>query len=98
MFTRNRYLSPTKKNIRIEITATKTTDKIILTFTDNGMGIDLKTNGEKVFELYRRFHSHVEGKGVGLFMTKVQVETLGGTIGIQSKINEGTTFTIDLPL
>ncbi len=82
----------------IEITSAKTPEKVILTFKDNGMGIDTVENKEKLFELYRRFHRHVEGKGVGLFMTKVQVETLGGNINIASKVNGGTTFTVELPV
>jgi signal transduction histidine kinase len=67
-------------------------NKMFITFSDNGMGIDLTAYGEKVFGLYKRFHSHVEGKGLGLFMTKTQVETLGGKISIQSEVNKGTTF------
>ena len=67
-------------------------------YTDNGMGIDLKKNKENLFGLYKRFHLHVEGKGLGLFMTKSQIETLGGTIEVSSEINRGTTFKIYLPL
>ncbi|UPT69246.1 MAG: ATP-binding protein [Sphingobacteriales bacterium JAD_PAG50586_3] len=65
-----------------------------LVFTDNGMGIDLEKNGTKVFGLYKRFHSHTEGKGMGLYMVKSQVESLGGTINISSQLNIGTTFTL----
>ncbi len=70
-------------------------DKIILIFTDNGMGIDLKKRGEQIFGLYKRFHTTIEGKGMGLFMVKTQVETLGGKISIQSEINKGTEFKIE---
>jgi len=69
-----------------------------LTFTDNGRGIDLKKNGDKVFGLYRRFHPGTEGKGVGLFMVKTQVEALGGKISVQSIENEGTTFKIEFEI
>ncbi|REK34602.1 MAG: PAS domain S-box protein [Bacteroidetes bacterium] len=68
--------------------------KIILTFKDNGLGIDMKTKGNKVFGLYKRFHSHVEGKGMGLFMVKTQVEAIGGKITVASELNKGTEFTI----
>jgi sensor histidine kinase regulating citrate/malate metabolism len=61
------------------------------------LGIDLKKNEDKIFCLYKRFHSGIEGKGIGLFMTKTQIETLGGTIRVSSEINVGTTFTIYLP-
>jgi len=67
-------------------------NKMLITFADNGMGIDLKANSEKIFGLYKRFHTHVEGRGVGLFMTKTQVETLGGTISVESAVNKGTIF------
>ncbi|MDP5229054.1 MAG: PAS domain S-box protein [Cellulophaga sp.] len=79
----------------IEINSQKEKAKIILTFKDNGLGIDMKTNGDKVFGLYNRFHSHVEGKGMGLFMVKTQVELLGGKITFKSEINEGTEFLIE---
>ncbi len=67
-------------------------------FKDNGKGIDLEKNGAHVFGLYKRFDTSVEGKGMGLFMVKIQVESLGGTITLQSKLNEGTLFKITLPL
>ena len=59
------------------------------------MGIDLNRRGKQVFGLYKRFHSHAEGKGVGLYMVKTQVETLGGKISIQSEVNKGTEFIIE---
>jgi len=70
---------------------------IILTVQDNGMGIDLQKSKTKVFTLYQRFHNHVEGKGLGLFLVKTQVEALAGTIQIESKVDEGTTFRISIP-
>jgi len=66
----------------------------ILTFADNGVGIDMDANKEELFGLHQRFHSHVNGNGVGLFITKSQVTSLGGTIEVSSKVNEGTTFCI----
>lgn len=73
-------------------------DKLELTFTDNGMGIDLKKNGDQIFGLYKRFHSSIEGKGMGLFMVKTQVEVLGGKISVKSEENEGTEFKIEFQL
>ncbi|SKB77724.1 PAS domain S-box protein [Dyadobacter psychrophilus] len=67
---------------------------IIILFQDNGMGIDLKKKGGQLFGLYKRFHHHVEGKGMGLFMVKTQVEMLGGKINVTSTVNEGTEFRI----
>lgn len=77
----------------IEIKSKKENNKVILTFKDNGMGFDMKV-GEKIFALYKRMHSHVEGKGMGLFMVKTQVEAMGGNITVTSEINKGTEFTI----
>jgi len=68
-----------------------------LHFADNGIGIDLTHNADKIFGLYRRFHTHTEGKGMGLYMVKNQVEQLGGTITVTSAVNQGTQFTIQLP-
>ncbi|NDC40314.1 MAG: ATP-binding protein, partial [Chitinophagia bacterium] len=83
----------------ITITTRKTDDKLVLQFKDNGLGIDLERNGEQLFGLYKRFHQQAaEGKGMGLFMVKTQVETLGGVISVQSKVNEGTEFTIEFEL
>ena len=83
----------------IEITSRKAGDKLILTFKDNGLGIDLKKNSELIFGLYKRFHLQTaEGKGMGLFMVKSQVQTLGGKISVESEVNKGTTFTIEFEL
>ncbi|MES2780660.1 MAG: ATP-binding protein, partial [Bacteroidota bacterium] len=65
---------------------------------DNGIGLDLEKNGDKVFGLYKRFHPQIEGKGVGLFMVKSQVEALGGHITVSSALNQGMEFNITLPL
>ena len=82
----------------IQISSHILNDKITLLFTDNGMGIDLKKSGDQVFGLYKRFHDTVNGKGVGLFMVKTQVETLGGNISIKSEVDKGTTFKIEFKL
>jgi PAS domain S-box-containing protein len=82
----------------IEIKSERSGNKFILIFTDNGIGIDLVKNKGQVFGLYKRFHSHVEGKGMGLFMVKTQVETLGGSISVESIVNHGTQFRLELKL
>ncbi|SMO64403.1 PAS domain S-box-containing protein [Pedobacter westerhofensis] len=80
----------------IEIKSERIGNKFILSFTDNGIGIDLEKNKSEIFGLYKRFHSHVEGKGMGLFMVKTQIETLGGSISVESKVNRGTQFRLEL--
>lgn len=67
-----------------------------ITFKDNGLGINLERHGHKLFGLNKVFHRHPDAKGVGLFLTKTQVEAMGGTITATSEVNVGTTFTIIL--
>src|SRR5690606_37667081 len=62
---------------------------------DNGLGIDLERNGDKIFGFRKTFHKHPDAKGLGLFITRNQIETLGGKIYVESKPNIGTTFTIE---
>jgi signal transduction histidine kinase len=69
---------------------------IYLVFEDNGLGIDLGRHGDKVFGMYKTFHQNTDAKGIGLFITRNQVEALGGTITVESTVNVGTKFTIKL--
>ena len=88
-----KYKSENRK-LKITVTADQIEDKTILTFKDNGIGIDLERNRDKIFGLYQRFHNYPDSKGLGLYLVKSQVETMGGTISIDSEVNKGTTFTI----
>ena len=71
-------------------------DDIVLEFSDNGIGIDMKRHKNKVFGLYQRFHDHIEGHGLGLFIIKSQIVALGGKIDMRSEVDKGTTFIIRL--
>ncbi|MEO6148747.1 MAG: PAS domain S-box protein [Mucilaginibacter sp.] len=82
----------------IEITSHLKNNNLELIFKDNGLGIDLLKSGEEVFGLYKRFHTNIEGKGMGLFMVKTQVETLGGKVSIQSAEGKGTEFKIEFEI
>src|SRR5690606_23382072 len=62
--------------------------------SDNGMGIDLDQYGDKMFGMYKTFHRNPDAKGIGLFITRNQVETMGGSISVTSTVNIGTTFKI----
>jgi PAS domain S-box-containing protein len=73
-------------------------DKIIVEYSDNGKGIDLEKNGKHLFGLYKRFDYTVEGKGMGLFMVKIQIENLGGKISVESKLDKGTEFRLEFPV
>lgn len=71
-------------------------NEIILIATDNGLGIDLKKYGHKLFGLNNTFHRYPGSKGVGLFMTKTQIEAVGGSVTVESEVDKGTTFKIIL--
>ena len=82
------YSRPLKINI-----ITKNVDnKIILIFEDNGIGLDVERHKTKIFGLYQRFHDRPNSKGMGLYLVKSQIESLGGSIDIESKIDVGTKF------
>jgi len=68
---------------------------IRLSIRDNGIGIDPRHH-DQVFGLFKRFYLGVEGKGIGLFITKSQVESLNGKIDFESIPGEGTTFRVYL--
>lgn len=68
--------------------------RITLQVKDNGQGIDMEKFGDKLFGLHKTFHNHQEARGVGLFLIKTQIESLGGSIWAESEVDKGTTFTI----
>ena len=80
--------------LEINISANKIGNAVTILFSDNGIGIDLKRNHDKVFGLYQRFHNHADSRGLGLYLVKSQVESMGGTIEIESEVNKGTRFTL----
>lgn len=88
--------SSKERDSYVKITAEVTQDFVILIFKDNGLGIDLEKHGNKLYSIYKTFHEHEDSRGVGLFITKNQVESMGGRIEVQSKVNVGTTFKIFL--
>ena len=87
----------TNKDCLIEVKTTIAENDCVIEFQDNGIGIDLKKYSAQLFGMYKRFHDHLEGKGLGLFLTKQQVEAMKGSIQIQSEINVGTKFTLKFP-
>ncbi len=78
----------------IEVSTRLKNGIVELRVSDNGMGINLKKHGEKLFGLFQRFNPSIEGSGIGLHIVKKQVEALGGEIKVESTINIGTTFYI----
>ena len=81
----------------IEIASGKTAEGTTLRVSDNGMGIDLDRYGVKLFGLFKRFHLHTEGKGIGLYITRSIMENYQGKIEVESKPGSGTTFHLFFP-
>lgn len=86
-----KYSDPMKE-AKIIFTADVDENYTILNVTDNGLGIDLSKHKDSIFGLYKTFHKNKDAKGVGLYLTKNQIENMGGKIEVESTLNSGTTF------
>ncbi len=91
------------KTLKIVVTLAVDSQSLVLIFADNGLGIDLARFGSRLFGLNQRFHTasqgfdrEIEGSGIGLFLCKRQIESLGGEISVESAVGQGTAFTIRL--
>jgi signal transduction histidine kinase len=90
-----KYRDPSRE-ISISISTDKVDDMICLYIQDTGLGMNLERNKENLYKLYKRFHTHVEGKGIGLYMVKTQVDAMGGKIEIETEPGKGTLFKVYL--
>jgi signal transduction histidine kinase len=88
-----KYRDPARE-ISIYLSSEKIDDMICLSIKDTGLGMNLQNNRENLYKLYKRFHTHVEGKGIGLYMVKTQVDAMGGKIQIETEQGKGTTFKV----
>ena len=82
-----KYKSDKKPLISIEIQSEA--ESLIITVSDNGIGIDLEKNINDIFKPYKRFTTDIKGKGLGLFLVKSHVEALNGEISIESQLGIG---------
>ncbi|MFD1872656.1 PAS domain-containing protein [Hymenobacter bucti] len=82
---------------QVRVRAAQTPQAVVLTVQDNGLGMSA-VQQRQLFGLFQRLHTHVEGTGVGLYITKRLVENAGGTIAVQSQPDVGTTFTVSFPV
>ncbi len=88
-----KYRSP-ERIPRIFVSSEIKNGKTHLSVSDNGLGINMKRHKEKLFGLNKVFHRHPDAHGIGLFMTRIQIESLGGTITAESEENKGSTFKV----
>ena len=88
-----KYRSPAR-SVKIKINFSTEEEHYRIEVSDNGLGIDLKQYGSNIFSLYKRFHQHTEGRGLGLYLVKLQSEALGGDVSVESEINKYTTFIV----
>lgn len=81
---------------QLTIKHVSSSDFEVIEFIDNGLGIDLDLHGNDVFGLYKTFHENKDRRGIGLFISKNQIEQMGGKIQVESQLNQGTTFRLFL--
>jgi PAS domain S-box-containing protein len=90
-----KYSHPKRQPI-ITIDAKASQKGITITLEDNGVGIDLEKYGLAIFGLYKTFHGNTNAEGIGLYITKNQIEALGGQITVESTVDEGSKFIITI--
>ncbi len=88
-----KYANP-DKHLTIEFDFFTENEKKVLTIKDNGLGIDLKKYGHLIFGMYKTFHKHEDANGIGLYITKNQIESMNGRVSVESQVGKGTTFKI----
>jgi signal transduction histidine kinase len=88
-----KYKSNERKSF-IKIYSTIENGYVVVHIEDNGIGIDLKKNRDKLFGMYKTFHNNEDARGIGLFISKNQIEAMNGKIEVESEVNVGTTFKI----
>jgi len=86
-----KYRSPDRKPI-IRLSVEKAQNFTVLSIADNGLGIDLSLHGNKIFGMYKTFHGNPGARGVGLFLSKNQLDAMQGKVELESTVNMGTTF------
>ncbi|MDQ7918566.1 PAS domain S-box protein [Mesonia sp. MT50] len=90
-----KYSDPKKESF-LRISAQKDKEFVIIEIIDNGLGIDLDKNGDKLFGMYKKFHENEDSKGLGLFIARNQIDALDGKVTVESSVGKGTTFKIYL--
>lgn len=90
-----KYRSPDRE-MKVRILTRANTEYTVIEVSDNGLGIDLTLFQQDMFKMYKRFHHHQEGKGLGLYLIKAQAESLNGFVEVNSQPGSGSTFKVHL--
>lgn len=90
-----KYKSP-QRDATLEISYENKDNYSVIHFKDNGLGLNLEKNGHKLFGMYKTFHGNEDARGIGLFLTKNQLEAMGGKIEVESEVGIGSNFKIYL--
>ncbi|MGO4920853.1 PAS domain S-box protein [Maribacter spongiicola] len=88
-----KYRHSERKSL-VKLSVEKKDNYSILTISDNGLGIDLDKYGKKLFGMYNTFHDHKDARGIGLYLTKNQIDAMNGKVEVTSKLGKGTEFKI----
>ncbi len=83
-----------RRQLHVHLETSMVANEVVLTAEDNGLGIDLERHGDKMFGFYNTFHERKDSKGVGLFITKTQIEAMGGSISVESEVDKRTIFKV----
>ncbi|GAB3162855.1 PAS domain-containing sensor histidine kinase [Telluribacter humicola] len=83
-----------QRSLKVDITTSDKGSEVEVVYRDNGIGINMKRYRDRLFGLYQRFHDRPDSKGLGLYLIKSQIESMGGSIQVKSQVDVGTTFTI----
>jgi PAS domain S-box-containing protein len=91
-----KYRQPDRP-LRVQLRYQSQPDYQVFEVQDNGLGLDLSQDYDKLFAMFQRLHTHVEGTGIGLYMVKKMVENAGGYLEVESQFGQGTTFRVYFP-
>ncbi|SNC76017.1 PAS domain S-box-containing protein [Hymenobacter gelipurpurascens] len=91
-----KYAAPHRRP-QVAVSTALENGRPVLLVQDNGLGIDLARYGSEMFQMFRRFHDHVPGSGMGLYLVNRIVQSHGGHISVESHVGQGTTFRVYLP-
>lgn len=89
-----RFRDP-QRPLQIKVHTRRINGKVLLSVSDNGLGLDVAKHGNQIFRIRKTFHEHPAARGIGLFVTRKQVESMGGRIWVEGKPGEGTTFFVE---